>query len=715
MKAEVTIMVVQVNEFRKGTKIGELRREMEVIVIACTSNNPPSITTPQNVRSKSVCAGDTVSLDFSTSDPNANDIVTISWDHTIPGASWTDSNGLTKHPSAKLTWVPTNKYVSSLPYTFTVTAKDNACPIPASYTQSYQITVKPIPEAKITVVDSGCGNYWFHAQRINGSGPFYLWQSPLFAFTPDNGSVTQHKFQPGLYPYSMTITTSGCSKTYFDTVSVTAGPFLSVSLPADTAICPGSSLSITPNIQFAKGKVKYHWSNGDTNRILHFGPVTKDELITLTVEETNGCNSTDSILVSMKLKIIPEKPVDVCYTGNFNVKINPVYHVLGSNNYVTGFNWHKLGDTSTLSNLSELNTKDTGVFEFTITDNSGCSASELFSIINSKTPKISINDIDICYNSNNKYQVNVVPVYQLYGSNNYVNSFKWQKLGDTTILSDTNFLNTRDTGVFEFAITDKFGCSATKSFAVLNSINKPQILMNDKVLISQCNISPITITPTCKVFGNNNFISAYKWQQVGDTSILSNQLKLITKDTGLYNLTIADKFGCEATDSIKVELTPKIDTSLQLIGSTLTAAPGLWIYKWYKNDTLIYAGATNVLKVLQNGNYFVMLYDYYGCIDISRTIKIKLVSISNDRLNDPVKLYPNPNSGKLMLEINQPVSGDINLSLINIYGRVILNQTFKAKDLRTVKEIDISDQPAGTYTVIIRYKNANFHQLIIKE
>ena len=48
MKAEVTIMVVQVNEFRNGVKIAEIRRDMQIMVINCTNNNPPVINTPNN-------------------------------------------------------------------------------------------------------------------------------------------------------------------------------------------------------------------------------------------------------------------------------------------------------------------------------------------------------------------------------------------------------------------------------------------------------------------------------------------------------------------------------------------------------------------------------------------------------------------------------------------------------------------------------------------
>jgi hypothetical protein len=627
MKAEATVMVVQVNEFRNGIKIGEIRREMEYIVMNCTSNNPPSLST---VSKNIFCPGKPITFTFSTNDPNAYDTVTISCSNSIPGATWTSTNGQSKHPTGTFTWTPVDSNVSSLPYTFIVTAKDNVCPVYATYSQSYQITVKPKPEANITVADSGCGIFWFSAQRIAGSGPSFQWQGASFAFRPDVGSVISYKFpQPGQYPYTMTMSAGGCLNTYYDTVTIISDSFVSVLLPGDTTICTGSYIDIPSRVFHGKGPLNYLWSYYDTNRNLHFGPITKDETIILYVWDSNGCFATDTIVVYAYKNpaITPITPIEICYTGSYNVKISPVYQVFGSNNGITSFNWHKAGNANTLSVISDLNTTDTGLFVFTISDKNGCVSSD--------------------------------------------------------------------------------------SFSILNSIKKPQITLNDKDYICYNDIKNTTINSVCKVFGNN-YIRSYKWQLSGNSGILSDTSFLITKDTGMYHLSIADKFGCEATDSIKVELTKHIDTSLMVNLAVLTAGSGMKSYDWYRNDTFLLSGTLMYMATV-NGAYYVILTDTNSCVDTSRTINIKLVNIGNDPFQGYLKIYPNPNSGKLMLEINNPVSGDISLSLINIYGQEILCKTFKPNDLQTTKEINISDQPAGTYTVIIRYQNRNFHQLIIKE
>jgi gliding motility-associated-like protein len=158
MKAEVTVMVLQVNEFRNGIKIGEVRRDFEIMVINCTSNNPPTISTPNNIRTKHVGSGSCASFTFTTNDQNTNDTVSISWNNALTGATWTNTNGLSKQPTGTLTWIPTNADIGSLPHTFTVTAKDNACPMNAQFTQAYQFIVHPGVNAQpVAFSNSICG------------------------------------------------------------------------------------------------------------------------------------------------------------------------------------------------------------------------------------------------------------------------------------------------------------------------------------------------------------------------------------------------------------------------------------------------------------------------------------------------------------------------------------------------------------------------------
>lgn len=219
MKVEQAVMTLKVNEFRNGVKIGELRREMQVIVINCPTNHGPSLAPA--LYYKEVCAGSNVFFTISTNDLDPDDTLTISWNHGISGGSWSDNNGTVKHPTGTFTWNPGENQASSVPYSFVVIVKDDGCPVSTVFSHAYQVLVKPKPRASITVTDSGGGKYWFSAKAIQGKGPVFTWESDSFMFSPAAGPAVSHVFSSaGRYPFRMTITAQGCSRIYHDTANV---------------------------------------------------------------------------------------------------------------------------------------------------------------------------------------------------------------------------------------------------------------------------------------------------------------------------------------------------------------------------------------------------------------------------------------------------------------------------------------------------------------
>lgn len=320
MKDEVTVMAIKVKEYRKGTYIGEVRRDIQTIVMTCTNNNPPLIYAPSGWPRKN-CPGIPISKTFSTSDPNTNDTVTISWNHGIPGATLTTTNGQSKHPTATFSWTPTDSDVSTTPYTFTITARDNACPISATYTQAYQYTIQPNPKASISVVDSGCGLYYFNAQLISGVGPIYSWLGQNFTFNPKIGNTVYHRFNKGTYPYSMTIVASGCATTYYDTI--VADSFLSIELPPDTFVCEGSQVNIASKIYYSGGPVKYVWNSSPADTLASKTiTVTRDTLLVLTATDTSGCSSKDSIYIKLfNTKASVTQDTSICLNNSATLKV----------------------------------------------------------------------------------------------------------------------------------------------------------------------------------------------------------------------------------------------------------------------------------------------------------------------------------------------------------------------------------------------------------
>jgi hypothetical protein len=302
MKAEISVFSIIISEYRKGLLIGEIRRELQYIVIQCPTNHQPVINTQNNIRAKEVTDGDQVVFNFSTNDSDINDTLTISWNNAIPGAYWTHNNGEAKHPVGTLTWTPQLVHASNMPYNFTVTVRDDAHPVRASFTQVYQIKVRAHPKAKIIISDSCNGLFYFFAEKIEGSSPVYTWIGNNFIFSPKIGPLTSHKFQPGIYPYTMTMVAGGSSATYFDTLVYFP---IKATLPNDTAVCKNAKMHLKLNLDPFPYNYFVEWSSGsyifnhDTNTYFTIS-VTGDTTIIANVYTSPSCwVSSDTIHIKL--------------------------------------------------------------------------------------------------------------------------------------------------------------------------------------------------------------------------------------------------------------------------------------------------------------------------------------------------------------------------------------------------------------------------------
>lgn len=326
MRTESTVMVLKVNEFRNGVKIGEINRDIVLLVISCPSNISPTLGS--NSFYKEVCAGNPVTFNITTNDLNPNDSLIISWNNGIPGGSWSDNNGTTRHPSGIFTWTPSENKASDQLYQFTVTVKDHACPVMGSCTQAFRILVKHNGKASYSVADSSCGLYYFKAVGLPNYQPdTFTWNSPQINFPSYNSAVASEKLHPGIYPYSLKSSYKGCFKMYYDTLTVDnkfAVARLSVNkysqcLRANSFIFYDSSYigqgTITGRtIYFGDGQ----WSvqKCDTHFYLQAG----NYRVKLVVTDSNGC--IDSAIQNINVLQHPEAGFQInlekqCLDGNY--------------------------------------------------------------------------------------------------------------------------------------------------------------------------------------------------------------------------------------------------------------------------------------------------------------------------------------------------------------------------------------------------------------
>lgn len=308
-KPQTTAVCIQINEYKKdsaGTPYlaATIYRDMELIVTDSTPNHPPQITGINGTNSTYIdfCVDQYKCFRVSTYDPDSTDTVTLFWNNQIPGATFIVPAKNIKWPSGTFCWKPT--IARSYPYYFTVSAKDNACPLNGHTNRTFGIIAHARPSAVYNATVTSCGDVSFSASQAGNSKEAissYHWTGFGYPGLNSLSQNTTHKYRKaGTYPYTLTITSNnGCTYAYND--QITISPYVNVSLPShDTTIKAGKTMTIKAIASLGKPAYSYSWNcSPSTNDSINF-TFTKDTSIVVYVTDAQGCTNYDSMKVNVK-------------------------------------------------------------------------------------------------------------------------------------------------------------------------------------------------------------------------------------------------------------------------------------------------------------------------------------------------------------------------------------------------------------------------------
>ena len=573
MKIEQSLTTLQIDEYRNGVQIGEIRRELFAIIINCPSNHSPSLG--PSLYYKEVCAGSPVTFTITSNDPDVNDTVSISWNHGIQGGSWSDNNGTTKHPTGVFTWTPANNQISPVPYTFLVTAKDNVCPFNVSYNHQYQVLVKPNPIAEFRITDSCGGKFWFEAINSNVTAPVYTWyRDTVPEKFRETGQTISHQFTTtGKYRIKINVRANGCSKEFYDSVKVDS--FLYARLPEDTTLCFGVSLMLNASVFNNHGPVKYNWSTSPNDSLDHIGFKTVSSTkITAYVTDTSGCRVSDNI--NIKANVLPNPNVGPDTT----ICLNDIATLTAYNGCT--YNWSNGQKTPAI----QVSPTKTDTFSVLVTNQYNC---------------VSIDTIIV--------HVNPLPVAKISGNNSVCylqaltllasggSAYEWNNGDSTPEIKFLPFFS----DYYKVTVTDSNGCRDSDSIYV--TVN-PLPFANAGIDTNICR-------------GQSAFLSAsggmfYIWN-TGDTNA-SITVKPISSQ--YYRVQVSDSNLCYTSASVHVEVLPSPwadagkDTAFCAGATVVLTASGGKHYLWNTNET------TASIKVTPaNTSYYkVFVRDSNVCI-----------------------------------------------------------------------------------------------------
>ena len=97
--------------------------------------------------------------------------------------------------------------------------------------------------------------------------------------------------------------------------------------------------------------------------------------------------------------------------------------------------------------------------------------------------------------------------------------------------------------------------------------------------------------------------------------------------------------------------------------------------------------------------------DSCGTDSICKNVSVSITGISEAMAIGSIKVYPNPNAGVFTVSFTSFGNEKIELSIIDILGRNILEEIIVVNS-DTEKKIDISKNPKGSYFIRIKIRDS---------
>ncbi|MDR9487943.1 MAG: SprB repeat-containing protein, partial [Salibacter sp.] len=300
------IVVCKVEEFDNGVLIGEMIRDIQIVVVSDPNNIPTAPSTFTNfsgwadsVDQSTISAypGMDFCIDITFSDNDASDSLSLvtNLSSVLPGASLslTGTNPLT----ANVCWTATAGMPVSNTVVFNVS--DSACPVSGVNSYSLNVLVPPCNGlvGRVRTQDASCAGScdgWAKVKMFCGSGNYtYNWVNTNVGPIPPDDSVT---LCASSTQYNLVVTDNVTSEVYSRAVSIQEPPSISISSSTNAASCGGAcDGTISTIVTGGTPPFNYSWSDVSSNTPNRSGLCAGT--YGLTVTDQKGCSQFESYTI----------------------------------------------------------------------------------------------------------------------------------------------------------------------------------------------------------------------------------------------------------------------------------------------------------------------------------------------------------------------------------------------------------------------------------
>jgi len=206
-----------------------------------------------------------------------------------------------------------------------------------------------------------------------------------------------------------------------------------------------------------------------------------------------------------------------------------------------------------------------------------------------------------------------------------------------------------------------------------------------------------------------NLIGNVQWAGGTGTFSQPNSLNTIYTpgpgETGLVILTVTGNGPCNATktDTVRVNIVPFLPSSITLtqdVFGTITSSftdPGFF-YNWYPvgSSSFIFGAFSPTFTPTANGCYYMILSTIGNCFVQSDTSCITNVGLAADPQDFTAVMLNNPGANPVLM-IQSPISANVIIETLDIYGKVISGRRININAGRTEVPTDWSNMASGIY------------------
>ena len=600
---EVTVLAVRVEEWRNGVFVGSVIRDIQLRTVLC-NNTLPTVSGIDGTGqfSTTACVGSNLSFTIPSQDVDAGQIVTLTWNNAISGATFTSNN--LQIPTATFNWTPTLTDASTVPYCFTVQVKDNNCPLNGVQVYSFCITVSALNiTTSSTTANCGASNGSATVSVLNGTSPYtYQW-------SPSGGNnATANGLLAGNYTILVT-DAAGCSASQTVTIGSGSAPGNVIISSTNISCFSANNGTALANANGGQQPYTYLWSNGaTTDFIQNLAP----GIYQVTVTTANGCVTIASVTITEPLlpltAAISTIPV-TCFGGNNGTATIVVSG--GTSPYQYSWNTTPIQTTSTANNLTANN------YGVTVTDANGCNTVGEIMVTQPNALSLTLlNQQNVtCFGVND----GVLSVNVNGGTAPYQYNWNSGSLPNTATVSNLN------PGNYNLNLIDANGCNLTASY----SITEPIVLTN--AISTQQNISCYGLTngilTTTATGGTTPY--TYQWSNGATTPTVNNL------GVGTYYSWVTDANGCSSVTSTNITQPAAISTTVSnnvmicpneqiTLQAFSTGGTGILTYQWSNG----FNGQNNIVSPVVQTTFSVYSTDANGCVGNTVTTTVLVNDIN---------------------------------------------------------------------------------------